>query len=91
MDAHAREAAAAAQGMRDHTPDPFCNIEPDDGLAMAAFCAPPRPLPAEGDWVNGTTCGRRFSGYVQQAEPGRIVIEVSGAWLIVRPDDLENW
>lgn len=48
-----------------------------------------RPLPAEGETVTGTTCGKRFSGIVQSAETNRIVVEIDGAWLVVRPHELD--
>ena len=48
----------------------------------------PRPLPAVGDWVNGITSGKRWSGRVQSAEPGRLAVEVAGAWIVVDPADL---
>ena len=91
MDAHEREAAAAAQGMVDVygcTPDPFANIAADDGGAIDAFCGAPPDLPAVGDWVNGITAGRRWSGYVLSAEPGRLAVECDGAWIVVHPSDI---
>ena len=40
-------------------------------------------LPAVGDWVNGTTAGKSWAGYVMSAEPGRIAVECGGAWSVV--------
>ncbi|MGI9176389.1 MAG: hypothetical protein ACR2IT_00860 [Pirellulales bacterium] len=48
-------------------------------------------LPDEGQWVTGVTCGKRFSGCVQSAEPGRVVVEIDGAWLVVRPSEIDAW
>lgn len=47
-------------------------------------------LPAIGDFVSGCTCGKRWSGYVLTAEPGRLAIEVSGAWIVVDPADITH-
>ena len=47
-------------------------------------------LPAIGDFVNGITAGRRWSGYVHQIEPRRMVIEVGGASLSVDPADITH-
>ena len=55
---------------------------------MAEVYGSPRELPAIGDFVNGITCGRRWSGYVMTAEPGRLSIEVGGGWIVVHPDDV---
>jgi aspartate 1-decarboxylase len=49
-----------------------------------------KSLPAVGDFVSGTTCGKRWSGYVLTAEPGRLAIEVSGAWIVVDPADITH-
>ncbi len=45
-------------------------------------------LPAVGDYVHGCSGGKRWCGYVQQAEPGRIVVEIDGAWLVVSEEDI---
>lgn len=50
----------------------------------------PRPLPAEGSEVTGTSCGRRFAGRVQSAEAGRVVVEIDGAWIVVRPWEIDS-
>jgi len=50
----------------------------------------PSGLPAEGSEVTGCTGNRRFSGIVQSAEPGRVVVEIDGAWLIVRPWEIDS-
>jgi hypothetical protein len=47
-------------------------------------------LPAIGDFVSGCTCGKRWSGHVMTAEPGRLAIEVSGAWIVVDPADITH-
>lgn len=45
-------------------------------------------LPAVGDYVFGESKGHRWCGRVQQMEPTRAVIEVTGAWLVVHPRDI---
>lgn len=45
-------------------------------------------LPEVGDTVTGITAGRRWMGEVMTAEPGRLAIEVSGAWIVVPSADL---
>ena len=47
-------------------------------------------LPAVGDWVTGISAGRRWQGRVQQIEPGRAVVEIDGAWLVVDTNDIRN-
>ena len=42
-----------------------------------------KALPAVGDWVNGSSSGKAWAGYVMSAEPGRIAIECGGAWIVV--------
>lgn len=48
------------------------------------------PLPDVDQWVTGQVNGRRFSGRVSSAEPGRISIEIDGAWIVCRPSDLDQ-
>jgi len=50
----------------------------------------PASLPAVGDFVSGCTCGNRWSGYVLTAEPGRLAVECSGAWIVVDPADITH-
>lgn len=47
-------------------------------------------VPADGDFVSGLTAGRRWSGHVQAIEGNRMVVEVSGAWLIVSVEDITH-
>lgn len=49
---------------------------------------PKRPLPSVGDYVNGETKGKRWSGYVMSAEPGRVAVDVGGAWIAVHELDI---
>jgi len=49
-----------------------------------------RNLPAVGDFVSGITCGKRWSGYVMSAEPGRLAVECGGAWIAVDPADITH-
>jgi hypothetical protein len=46
--------------------------------------------PAVGDFVSGLTKGRRWSGHVQTIDGSRMVVEVSGAWLIVSVEDITH-
>jgi hypothetical protein len=55
---------------------------------MAETYGSPRELPAVGDFVNGITAGRRWSGYVIAAEPGRLAVDCDGAWIVAHPDDI---
>lgn len=48
-----------------------------------------RPLPAEGAEVTGCSGGKRFTGIVQSADPTRIVVEIDGAWIVVRPWEID--
>ena len=48
-------------------------------------------LPSVGDWVNGEYAGKRFAGYVMSAAPGRIAIEIDGAWIVVRPEHISRF
>jgi hypothetical protein len=50
-----------------------------------------QPLPSIGDWVNGEYGGKRFSGHVMAAEPGRVAIEIDGAWIVVRPENISRF
>jgi hypothetical protein len=75
MDAHEREYQAAVGGMAD-----LYGELPD--------ASEPHPLPSVGDWVNGIARGQRFSGYVQQVEPGRVVVETHRSWISVKPEEL---
>jgi hypothetical protein len=48
-----------------------------------------RPLPEPGDAVTGTAYGKRFEGTVLASEPGRVAVEIDGAWIVCRPTDLD--
>lgn len=54
------------------------------------YGTPTITLPAVGDFVSGLTKGRRWSGRVQTVEPGRMVVEIAGAWLVVDPADITH-
>jgi len=56
------------------------------GMNDASGCY---PLPLEGAEVTGSAGGRRFRGIVQSAEPGRVVVEISGAWISVGPECID--
>jgi len=46
-------------------------------------------LPEPGDAVTGETCGKRFAGTVLASEPGRVAVEIDGAWIVCRPEDID--
>jgi len=48
-----------------------------------------RPLPSVDDWVQGESGGKRFSGRVMSAEPGRVSVEIDGGWIVVPPSALD--
>ena len=48
-------------------------------------------LPSIGQWVQGTTHGKRFSGEVVQADPRQITVQLDGAVVIVPPSALDAW
>jgi hypothetical protein len=48
-----------------------------------------KPLPEPGDAVTGTAVGKRFEGVVLASGPGRVVVEIDGAWIVCRPTDLD--
>jgi hypothetical protein len=50
----------------------------------------PRPEPAVGDFVSGTTAGRSWSGYVEWCEGGRMTINADGSWLAVPVTDITH-
>jgi hypothetical protein len=45
---------------------------------------------AEGDFVSGTTAGRRWAGYVEWCEGGRICVNAGGAWIPVPAADVTH-
>jgi hypothetical protein len=71
-DPHFNEYLAAMTGMPEHTISPV----------------PECRLPSIGDHVNGNSGGKPWSGRVQQVEPGRVVVEIDGAWIVVPPEDI---
>lgn len=71
-DPHFNEYLAAMAAMPEHTPSPV----------------PECRLPSIGDHVNGNSGGKPWSGRVQQVEPGRVVVEIDGAWIVVPPEDI---
>lgn len=58
-----------------------------EGMAETYGRIPP-PLPESGDYVTGITAGKRWGGVVMSAQPGRLAIECSGAWIVVPPEDV---
>ena len=73
--------------------------QPGDAEAAAAIAGmqetygkPANPrLPAIGDFVSGTTAGKRWSGHVEWVESDdRMVINIDGGWLSVSPQDITH-
>lgn len=60
------------------------------GFRESAGCHDTTNTPAVGDFVSGLTAGRRWSGHVQTIDGNRMVVEVSGAWLIVSVEDITH-
>lgn len=52
--------------------------------------SPAVSLPAIGDFVSGCTEGKRWSGYVQACDEGRLAVECDGAWIVVHPRDITH-
>jgi len=69
---------------------------PGDAEYLAAAAAlheqTPSPchLPAIGDFISGFSAGRHWSGYVQQIQPGRVVVEAGGCLLSVDTKDITH-
>lgn len=49
-----------------------------------------RPLPDVDQWVTGEAHGKRFSGRVGAAEPGRVTVEIDGGWIVVPPSAIDQ-
>jgi hypothetical protein len=49
---------------------------------------PRKNIYAEGDFVSGTTAGRRWAGYVEWMDSQRLCINVGGAWIYVPAADV---
>lgn len=50
-----------------------------------------KKLPAVGDFVSGTTSGKRWSGHVEWIESNdRMVVNVGGGWVAVSPKDITH-
>ena len=82
-DPHAREYLAAADGMAETYGRPR-KPDVDQPPANAG-------LPAVGDWVNGCTAGKRWSGRVCGVLlNGTIDVEAGGAWLNVPVKDITH-
>jgi hypothetical protein len=50
----------------------------------------PKHEPAVGDFVSGTTAGKRWSGHVEWVEDGRVCINVDGGWIAVPVSDITH-
>ena len=57
---------------------------------MADHTMPPASLPAPGDFVSGTTGGRRWSGRVEAIDSDRMTIDVGGAWITANVADITH-
>ena len=57
---------------------------------MADHTMPPAQQPAPGDFVSGTTAGKRWSGRVEWIEGNRMTIDVGGGWVAVPVTDITH-
>lgn len=73
MDSHENEYRAAAAGMAETYGSPTPS---------------PAWAPAVGDFVNGSTAGKLWGGYVMEVRGSRALIDVDGAWLDVPLSDI---
>ena len=46
------------------------------------------PTLAEGDFISGTTCGKRWSGRIEWIDGDRLTVNVGGGWLAVPAADV---
>ena len=74
MDSHAREYAGAVAGLRE----------------SSGWNDTSNTLPAVGDFVSGISCGRRWSGRVENVSGGRITVNVCGGWINVSAADITH-
>lgn len=71
------------------------NRQPGDAEAAAAIAAlheqTPRPRTyAVGDWVNGITKGKRWSGRIVEIRSDLVEVEADMAWLTVDAADITH-
>jgi hypothetical protein len=45
---------------------------------------------ADGDFVSGTTCGKRWSGRIEWIDGDRVTVNVGGAWLVASTHDITH-
>lgn len=47
---------------------------------------------ADGDFVSGTTCGKRWSGRIEwiDGDGDRVTVNVGGAWLVASTHDITH-
>jgi hypothetical protein len=48
----------------------------------------PQPTLAVGDFISGTSAGKRWSGRIEWIDGDRITIDVGGGWLAVPASDV---
>jgi len=75
-DAHNNEYLGAAAGMQE-TYGNGCNDTTNTP-----------PTLAEGDFVSGMTCGKRWSGRIEWIDGDRLTVNVGGGWLAVPAADV---
>ena len=49
-----------------------------------------KSLPATGDFVSGSTAGKRWSGRVESIEGDRMTIDVNGGWITASVSDITH-
>jgi hypothetical protein len=79
----------------DTTGAPEMTTDPHHAEYLAAVAGmpthtppPPKAIYADGVYVTGITAGRRWAGYVEWCEAGRLSINVGGAWIYVPAEDV---
>jgi hypothetical protein len=60
------------------------------GLHEQTVSPVPSRTYAIGDFVSGTTCGKRWQGRIWNVEGDRLSIEIDGGWLAVPAGDVTH-
>lgn len=70
--------------MDPHLPEYLAAME-----GMHEHTPAPRRTYAVGDFVNGTTAGKRWAGRIMEIDDTRAAIDCDGAWIVVPPSDID--
>jgi hypothetical protein len=74
------------------------NATPHDNEYLAAIAGmndtygwrEAKSLPAIGDFVSGSTAGKRWSGRVESIDSDRMTIDVNGGWITASVSDITH-